>query len=77
MAANLIPSGSQATITIFSKGYEVNYVLLLNNIRLVDVTISMDEEIQQCQCPPGGETYVNEDGMDICVSCSGWVGSSV
>jgi hypothetical protein len=37
----------------------------------------MDEEIQQCQCPPGGETYVNDDGMDICVSCNGWVGASV
>jgi hypothetical protein len=37
MAASLFPSGSQATITIFSKGDEVNYVLLLNNIRLIDV----------------------------------------
>ena len=77
MAANLIPDGSQATIIIFSKSYEVNYVLLLNNIRLIDVILCMNEEIQQCQCPPGGETYVDEDGMDICVSCCGWVGSSV
>jgi len=36
----------------------------------------MDIEIQQCQCPPGSETYVNEDGMDICVSCGGWVAPS-
>ncbi len=32
------------------------------------------DEIPQCQCPPGGETYVNEDGMQICSSCNGWVG---
>jgi hypothetical protein len=33
----------------------------------------MDEEIPQCHCPPGGETYVNDDDMNICVSCGGWV----
>jgi len=33
----------------------------------------MDEEIQQCKCPPGGKTIVDEDGMNICVSCGGWV----
>jgi len=32
------------------------------------------DEILQCHCPPGGETYENEDGMRICVSCDGWVG---
>jgi len=31
------------------------------------------DEILQCQCPPGGETYEDEDGMQICVSCGGWV----
>jgi len=33
----------------------------------------MGEEISQCQCTPGGKTYVNEDGMHICVSCGGWI----
>jgi len=31
------------------------------------------EEVSQCQCPPGGETYEDEEGMQICVSCGGWV----
>lgn len=47
-----------------------------NDIRLVVVVCCMDIEIQQCQCPPGSETNVNEDGMDICVSCGGWVAPS-
>ena len=34
----------------------------------------MEEEISKCECPPGGETYVNYDGMTICVSSGGWVG---
>jgi hypothetical protein len=37
--------------------------------------MDVDEEISQCKCPPGTETYENEDGMDICVSCGGWVGA--
>jgi len=43
---------------------------------LIAVVYRMDIEIPQCQCPPGSETYVNEDGMDICVSCGGWVAPS-
>jgi len=31
------------------------------------------DEIPQCQCPPGGDTYLDDDGMLICVSCGGWV----
>jgi len=37
-------------------------------------TIAMSEmTIPKCECPPGSETYLNEDGMPICVSCNGWV----
>jgi hypothetical protein len=31
------------------------------------------DEVSKCQCPPGGETYEDEDGMQICVSCGGWI----
>ena len=31
-------------------------------------------DIQKCECPPGGASYVNEDGMVICNSCGGWIG---
>jgi hypothetical protein len=31
------------------------------------------DEVSQCQCPPVVETYEDEDGMQICVSCGGWV----
>jgi hypothetical protein len=31
------------------------------------------KEVKKCECPPGSETYENEDGMMICVSCNGWV----
>ncbi|KEQ56072.1 hypothetical protein AAA799N04_01504 [Marine Group I thaumarchaeote SCGC AAA799-N04] len=30
-------------------------------------------EVLKCECPPGSETYENDDGMLICVSCKGWV----
>jgi len=43
---------------------------------LDDILLTMDEEIPQCKCTPGGKTYVNEDGMSICVLCGGWIGSS-
>jgi len=33
----------------------------------------MEDQIPQCECPPGSERYVNEDGMNICLSCGGWV----
>lgn len=33
----------------------------------------MDEQIPKCECPPGSESYVNEDGMNICLGCGGWV----
>ncbi len=36
----------------------------------------MDEEISQCRCPPGGKAYTNEDGMNICVTCGGWIETS-
>ena len=30
-------------------------------------------EILKCECPPGAESYENDDGMMICVSCGGWI----
>lgn len=36
----------------------------------------MEDLIPQCQCPPGSETYLNEDGMTICSACGGWVQSN-
>lgn len=33
----------------------------------------MEDSIKQCQCPPGSESYENEDGMNICRACGGWV----
>jgi len=29
-------------------------------------------DIQKCECPPEGASYVNDDGMIICNSCGGW-----
>ena len=31
------------------------------------------DEILKCDCPPGSESYENGDGMQICVSCKGWI----
>jgi len=31
------------------------------------------QEIVKCECPPGSESYENEDGMQICLSCGGWI----
>jgi len=31
------------------------------------------DEILKCDCPPDSESYENEDGMQICVSCKGWI----
>jgi hypothetical protein len=31
------------------------------------------DEIVKCECPPGSKSYENEDGMQICVSCEGWI----
>jgi len=33
----------------------------------------MDVVISKCECPPGSESYEDEDGMLICRSCGGWV----
>jgi len=30
-------------------------------------------EILKCECPPGSTSYEDEDGMQICVSCEGWI----
>jgi len=30
-------------------------------------------EILKCECPPDLTSYEDEDGMQICVSCKGWV----
>ncbi len=29
--------------------------------------------IEKCECPPDPPSHVNEDGMIICNSCSGWI----
>jgi hypothetical protein len=31
------------------------------------------DEIVKCECPPGSKRYENEDGMQICGSCKGWI----
>jgi len=31
------------------------------------------DEILECKCPPGSQSYENDDGMQICVSCGGWI----
>jgi hypothetical protein len=31
------------------------------------------DEIVKCECPPGSKSDENEDGMQICVSCKGWI----
>lgn len=33
----------------------------------------MSQETKRCECPPGSESFENEDGMLICRSCGGWV----
>ena len=30
------------------------------------------DKILKCECPPGSESYEDEDGMMICRSCGGW-----
>lgn len=30
-------------------------------------------EILKCECPPGSESYENDEGMRICLSCGGWM----
>ena len=33
-------------------------------------------DVLKCECPPGSESYEDEDGMLICVSCEGWIEDS-
>jgi hypothetical protein len=30
-------------------------------------------DVLKCECPPGSESYENEEGMLICLACGGWV----
>ncbi len=32
-------------------------------------------DVLKCECPPGSESYEDEDGMQICLSCGGWMGN--
>lgn len=27
----------------------------------------------KCECPPGSESHENDEGMQICLSCGGWM----
>ncbi len=31
------------------------------------------DDVLQCQCSPGSESYENDKGMQICLSCGGWI----
>jgi hypothetical protein len=30
-------------------------------------------EIQKCECPPGSQSFVDDENMTICSSCGGWI----
>ena len=30
-------------------------------------------DVLKCECPPGSERYENDEGMQICLSCGGWI----
>jgi hypothetical protein len=34
-------------------------------------------EVLKCECPPGSKSYENDEGMQICSSCEGWIDSLV
>lgn len=44
----------------------------LGNLIIISLKVSIFMDIQKCECPPGGASYVDEDGMIICNSCGGW-----
>ncbi len=31
------------------------------------------QELLKCECPPGSKSYEDEEGMQICLSCGGWI----
>ena len=41
-------------------------------IQILQIHLYVMDEIPKCECPPGSESYEDEDGMMICRSCGGW-----
>jgi len=42
-------------------------------IQILQTSFIVMEQIVKCECPPGSESYEDEDGMLICASCKGWI----
>ncbi|MBP0134498.1 MAG: hypothetical protein ITD40_06005 [Nitrosarchaeum sp.] len=40
-------------------------------ISLVCMQVMFD--VLKCECPPGSESHENDEGMQICLSCGGWM----
>ena len=30
-------------------------------------------DVLKCECPPDSKRYENDEGMQICFSCGGWI----